>query len=214
MDLYRDFVGEGDLCFDVGANVGRKTEALLSLGADVISFEPQPRCAEEIRLRCDGLGSLCVEMCAVGREQGEVYFDLNTRSGLAKVVSDPAESEGEVVSVPVYPLDYFVEKYGVPEFCKIDVEGHEMAVLEGLSSYPRSMSLEYHTREKSEVNEILEIINLLNNSYKNPVFNYTEGKNRFFSLNEFVEINVIKEKFCRRWRCMSGFGDLFVKEKK
>jgi hypothetical protein len=48
LTFYRQFIRPGDLCFDIGANVGHKTEMFLSLGARVISVEPQPQLIEEI----------------------------------------------------------------------------------------------------------------------------------------------------------------------
>ena len=38
--LLSRFVRPGDLLFDVGANIGNKSEILLSLGARVVAFEP------------------------------------------------------------------------------------------------------------------------------------------------------------------------------
>ena len=37
VDFYRQFVTEGDLCFDVGANVGRRTRTFLKLKAKVVA---------------------------------------------------------------------------------------------------------------------------------------------------------------------------------
>src|ERR1700691_2125052 len=50
--LYAPFISPGDLCFDVGANIGEKTEVFLALGARVVAFEPQPYCARETAARC------------------------------------------------------------------------------------------------------------------------------------------------------------------
>ena len=51
LDLYRQFIRKGDLCIDVGANIGDKTDLFLRLGASVIAIEPQtlltPRRSED-----------------------------------------------------------------------------------------------------------------------------------------------------------------------
>ena len=47
--LLRQFVKAGDLAFDVGANVGSRTQLLLSLGASVVAFEPQPIWHEKLQ---------------------------------------------------------------------------------------------------------------------------------------------------------------------
>src|SRR5690348_10138144 len=40
--LYAAFIKPGDLCFDIGAHVGNRTEHFLALGARVVAVEPQP----------------------------------------------------------------------------------------------------------------------------------------------------------------------------
>jgi hypothetical protein len=49
--LLSEFIRPGDLAFDVGANIGDRTDLMLSLGANVVAFEPQPICAREVRAR-------------------------------------------------------------------------------------------------------------------------------------------------------------------
>jgi hypothetical protein len=41
LTFYRNFIRNGDLCFDIGANIGTRTEAFLELGAKVVAVEPQ-----------------------------------------------------------------------------------------------------------------------------------------------------------------------------
>lgn len=43
-NFYRQFVKEGDVCFDVGANVGNRVQPLLNIGAKVVAVEPQESC--------------------------------------------------------------------------------------------------------------------------------------------------------------------------
>jgi hypothetical protein len=69
--LYGQFVSPGDLCFDVGANIGHKTEVLLSLGASVVAFEPQPDCVRELKARC-GQRGLTAITAAVGSKSGRL----------------------------------------------------------------------------------------------------------------------------------------------
>jgi len=46
-----DVFSDGDLVFDVGANIGNKAAQFLAKGARVICFEPQPACVERLRGR-------------------------------------------------------------------------------------------------------------------------------------------------------------------
>ena len=40
--FYRQFVGPGDLAFDIGAHLGDRVQAWVDLGARVVAVEPQP----------------------------------------------------------------------------------------------------------------------------------------------------------------------------
>jgi hypothetical protein len=42
--FYRQFIQPDDLCFDIGAHLGNRSDAWISLGARVIAVEPQPAC--------------------------------------------------------------------------------------------------------------------------------------------------------------------------
>ena len=48
VDFYRAILPPNALCFDVGANVGEKSEALLLAGARVVAFEPNPLVVPEL----------------------------------------------------------------------------------------------------------------------------------------------------------------------
>jgi FkbM family methyltransferase len=143
-DLFAQFVGPGDLAFDVGANIGARTEIMLSLGAFAVAFEPQPQLAREVRARGNAKLLTVVES-AVASEVGTAKLFLTSSSGMASLVSDwrNEDDRGELV-VPVTTLNVEIAKYGIPAFCKIDVEGFEQEVLKGLSVPIRAISFEYH----------------------------------------------------------------------
>ena len=45
LQFFSEFVPQGWIVFDVGANYGNRTKYFLRLGAKVVAFEPQPECA-------------------------------------------------------------------------------------------------------------------------------------------------------------------------
>jgi len=49
------------------------------------------------------------------------------------------------ITVPVTTLDALIAGHGMPHFVKIDVEGHELAVLQGLSVAVPALSFEFTT---------------------------------------------------------------------
>lgn len=150
--LYVRFVNVGDLCFDVGANVGNRTAVFLELGAHVVAVEPQQACADQLAARYRDQGRLDVVVAALGDQPGEAEL-LQTRYDTIATLSrkwvESVRSTGrfpfewsETSVVPVTTLDALIAEFGVPAFCKIDVEGYEQQVLAGLSRPIPALSFE------------------------------------------------------------------------
>src|SRR5262245_14159320 len=83
--LYRRFIRPGDLCFDVGANFGRKTEVFIALGARVVAFEPQPDCCDEITALNP---AATVVRSAVGSTVGVASLRVDPHRTGSSIVSD------------------------------------------------------------------------------------------------------------------------------
>jgi FkbM family methyltransferase len=157
--LLSDFIKQGDLVFDVGANIGVRTEIMLALGARVVAFEPQPACAREVNAR--GNSSLTVVESAVGASIGEAKLHLKRANVQASLLDDWQGGPNiGTLTVPVTTLDAAISKFGEPVFCKIDVEGFEAQVMAGLSRPIRSLSFEYHCDDPG-VSKLRDIFNRL-----------------------------------------------------
>jgi FkbM family methyltransferase len=146
--LYSQFISPGDLCFDVGSNVGEKAGVFLALGARVVAFEPQPNCFREMVARCSPNGRLTAINEAVGAIPGELPMYVSRHSGSSSLVAGWSGEIQGVIRVPVTTLDQAIDRFGVPRFCKIDVEGFELEVLKGLSRPIPYVTIEYHHEEK------------------------------------------------------------------
>jgi FkbM family methyltransferase len=116
-------------CVDVGANTGSvlaDAVRLAPLGRHV-AFEPLPELAERLQARFPGVRVQCA---ALSDRAGEATFhrrlDADSRSGLL-----PLGGPAEPLTVRLETLDEVLGDDYVPEFIKIDVEGAELAVLEG-----------------------------------------------------------------------------------
>jgi FkbM family methyltransferase len=154
--LYRAFVRPGDLVFDVGAHLGDRTAAFAALGARVIALEPQPDVLRWLRRLVGRLDSVTVRGEALGPEPGIARLAVSRRNptvstladGWRRAIGDANPGfEGvrwqETVEVEVTTLDALIATYGVPSFCKIDVEGFEAEVLAGLSRTVPALSVEF-----------------------------------------------------------------------
>lgn len=152
-DLYKHFLRPGELAFDIGANCGEVTEVLLALGCRVVAVEPQAEIAKLINPKAE------VVVAGAGGAMGEMTLYENVNPYLTSFSRQIADAASEingswsyraVEGVPVVTLDSLIEAYGLPRFCKIDVEGFEIEVLRGLSHPLPALSFEVHAFDTSK----------------------------------------------------------------
>jgi FkbM family methyltransferase len=131
----------GDAAVDVGANKGSYV-AWLSRAAGpagrVVAFEPQPELAEYLARTCRaaGLGNVAVEAAGASDRAGILPLRVPGERGPSPGASFEAGAAGRssarVVEAPVVALDeFFRDEPRRIAAVKIDVEGHELAVLRG-----------------------------------------------------------------------------------
>jgi FkbM family methyltransferase len=153
--FYGQFVGPGDLAFDIGAHLGDRVQAWTGLGARVVAVEPQPHLMAVLRRLYGHNPDVALIQGAVGAEAGTAELLINRRNPTLSTLSAewaatvaasprfPGERWDERVEVEVATLDALIEVHGVPRFCKIDVEGFEESVLAGLSQPLPCLSFEF-----------------------------------------------------------------------
>jgi FkbM family methyltransferase len=130
----------GDTCMDLGAHVGYVT-MLMARGVGpqgrVISFEPVPETYNALRenIRLNGYDNVTTEAAAAGDRQGSIDLVCTKGQELSWTASALAYSqpgEEDHITVPVVKLDDYVQRNGLrPKLIKVDVEGAELAVLQG-----------------------------------------------------------------------------------
>lgn len=146
-------IENNDVVVDLGANIGVFTNYAYYKGAsEVISFEPN-KVAFECLLRNKPVGSKVFNM-AIGDkiDHQKIYTDTydNTMSATFLKTGDYYDD------VSIYTLDYLFEKGIVNkiDFLKIDVEGYEKKVLDGINDYNlkkvKKISMEFHANYLSD----------------------------------------------------------------
>ncbi len=164
--FYRELVGPGQIAFDVGAHVGSRSRILRSLGAKVIAIEPQEQFAKFLSHTLPK--NVVLIQAAVGprSEQGELKASSKhptVSSMKADFVERAASSEGfervdwdQTEIVQVVTLDQLILEHGKPHYVKIDVEGFELEVLQGLSEPIDLISFEYLPQFKLLSHEVID----------------------------------------------------------
>lgn len=139
---FLDFIPEGSLILDIGANLGFITYHLAQKpGSSVLSFEPMPDNIATIRRIVSAKRLTNVTLCpyALGDQTGTVtmVMPLNDNvpmQGLSHVVTENERVAGETFTVPVKKLDDLTEIQTSQKRVggiKIDVEDYEYFVLKG-----------------------------------------------------------------------------------
>lgn len=213
--LYGQFVQPGDLCFDVGANVGTRTAALLAIGARVVAVEPQAACATELRRRLGRSGRAVVVESALGAAPGEAELlvtDYDTVSTLSREWADRVRAAGrfdlewrERLTVPVTTLDALIAAHGRPVFCKIDVEGYEPQVLEGLSEPIPAIAFEFTPEFGEAAEACVERLRELGLTR----FAYSPGES--LELGPWLEAEEILDFLAAFPRDGRSFGDVYAR---
>lgn len=171
LSFYRGFlegIQKDDLVFDIGANVGWKTDIFLRLGARVVSVDP-----DELNQRI--LRGKFLKYRAIPKPVVIVGKAVSSESGIETMLVDGPGSALNTLSqkwastlksnkdkfeyghfglefsthksVESTTIEDLIASYGVPFFVKIDVEGYEVNVIRGLRQPVPFLSFEVNLPE-------------------------------------------------------------------
>ena len=218
--LYARFVRPGDLVFDIGAHHGVKSAAFLSLGAKVVAVEPNPNCVASLSKRfmreiaTGRFVLLPVAIgCSVGRVKLRQFMLDHGNASVSDIFVAALEQEfgapSAVFDVEMIAGASLFERFGVPAFIKIDVEGMDAEVLSTVPRRPRMMSFEFNVSPhllpmtKACIAEVTRL------SFTEA--NFTEAADTRLQLPEWVRIDRVLEEISRAARGRAMWGDVFVR---
>jgi FkbM family methyltransferase len=148
--IVQHLAAPGDQVVDIGANIGTYTYFLsgrVGLEGKVYAVEPVPEtcqilrfCAERLQLR-----NVEISQCAISDHDGVTTMQIPRHSSgiencyRAHITEENGAGELRSVTVTVRTIDSFLAGAAGPiAFIKIDVEGHEFAVVRGgLATFER-----------------------------------------------------------------------------
>ena len=214
--FYAGLVPSGSLVFDIGANVGSMSAIFRSLSSHVVALEPNADCVRHIQLSYLGEGIEVIQAVAGPRNGLATLIVSDERDDVSSLSEDWVESiktEHEEysslwsrrIAVPMLTLDTLIDRYGMPYFIKIDVEGFEESVLTGLSTQPQLVSFEFNAAFLPAAMRCLDLEVFSPDSR----FNFAMGDPTHFELGSWCERREIAE-ILSRMRHQDRHGDIFV----
>lgn len=215
--FYSTFIRENDLCFDVGANYGNRVKTFVNLNARVVAIEPQKRCCEYLK-RKFGNKIVLINKGLSSKEGIKDFYEADL-SSLSTFSNEWIESVKQTrfkqhswqrpKKVEVTTLDYLIEKYGLPSFIKIDVEGYEWEVLAGLNTPVKMVSFEYTVPEKLEgAINCIKKIESINHHFQ---CNYSIQESMEFALKKWVSISDMRNIINSNQFISTSVGDIYVR---
>lgn len=153
----------GDIAIDLGANVGDVSAQLLTSGADVIAFDPEPWAVDQLKKRFANEPRFTLHNAAVGVKEGNIRlhrasnFNENEKNASVKsTIVAGGRMIDDIHGVDV-KLTNFIEfvreiisQYGEIAFLKMDIEGAELELLEAMHNHGLFASIRCTVAETHE----------------------------------------------------------------
>ncbi len=216
--FYSQFVNAEDLVFDVGANVGNRTEPLLNIGTRVVAVEPQEECYKLLKKRFGN--NIEIVPMGLGEKEEIKNFFVSNASSISSFSEDWIESVktqrfkdytwAKPIKINVTTLNKLIDKYGVPKFIKIDVEGYELEVLKGLTYAVDIISFEYTVPE--QIQKAIDCINQVEKFNSEIECNFSIGESMKFELENWQSATNIKNFINTKEFISTDFGDIYIRK--
>ena len=179
--------------FDIGANKGNYTLANINKYDKIVLVDANYQLCKEMKLpdKC------VIENCIVSSDKN-VPFYINKDSDTISTASTFWINEGRFSknnswechnNIPTMSIDDLVNKYGIPSYIKIDVEGYEKNVIKSMSKYYCELSFEWAEESLSDIFDTITYLKDI--GYNNFAIQYKDDYT--FIPNEYISYDNIMD---------------------
>jgi FkbM family methyltransferase len=127
-----------DIVVDVGAFLGVSTMAAAERASSVLAIEPSPRSFSSLEHNISSVECIIPVHCAAADYNGDIDLNLGYSASDDSVLAPDTPGAGEAVRVPAKTIDCIASENGLEhiDLLKIEAEGYEIEVLEGVQTTP------------------------------------------------------------------------------
>lgn len=208
------------IAIDVGANKGSYLWSLSRSvpNGRVVAFEPQPVLVKYLRDACRavGLNNVTIEGMGCSNESSSLMLAIpgggESSPGASFAPAVSSREDCRFIEVPVVTLDeYFMNEKTKIGALKIDVEGHELAVLEGASklitAHRPTIVCECEQRHMGE-GRVQDVIDFVQSKNYQGFF---VAKNKYVPVSEFDSARHQKQIGDRFWDAHDYYNNFVFK---
>lgn len=130
IDLLKNFIDANSVVYDIGGNIGYHTVAFASMAKEVYSWEPNDRNYLLLEKNTQELPNVKLYHCAVSNVVGDAFisdYDTTNPGNYGECMMSEAGQPCKTVRIDDLNLP-------APDVIKIDVEGHELKVFQGMQN--------------------------------------------------------------------------------
>lgn len=199
------------LLFDIGANRGEVVHKALSLGYTVVAVEPAPKVFALLIKNYAYNPKVIPLKAAVSNVPNQwIKFYEAAEDGLSTINIDWLTKEGmpyngvryNTIGANTITIDWLVERFGMPDLVKIDVEGAESLVFEGMTCKPKELTFEWSLATLDEHLTQLERLRDINGYTKfAPQFivEHLDRPKTYYSLKDVSKFKTWLKRNSKKW---------------
>lgn len=147
---------EGAIALDIGANIGNHSICLADSFSKIHAFEPNPRVVSRLvsNIGLNKINNIDVHNVGLGKESAVLRFRENNDGNLGASgflrQKDKLDALSKLIDLNISHADSYISKLNLEriDFIKIDVEGWEPELFEGMAStieqYRPIIAFEFH----------------------------------------------------------------------
>jgi FkbM family methyltransferase len=157
-----------NLIFDIGANIGGFSDKCLveHENCKIIIIEPNDRLFEILKFKYKDKNVVVLNDVVSTKNNETIDFYISNADTISTAstqwINESRFSNSYVWFEPIKKksvnIDNLIERFGSPDLIKIDVEGHELQVILGLTSKQNKICFEWAEEEYENINKTCEYL--------------------------------------------------------